>query len=663
MKNVYAIFHLNLNFSLIEEGEYLTVIQKCYWPLINILEKNKKIKIALELSGSTLENIQKYDELLIAKMKSLLKRKKLEIIASGQEQIIAPLVPYQVTLDNLRYGRDTYKKILNVDPKIAYINEQTFSDGIMDLYKEAGFKSVVLDWDNLPDETKKTCLPYQPALIKTQSGSEIIGIFISSIAMQQFRKVIFGELGQDRYLNYLNSTIKKHSIPLFPIYGDDLEIYDYKPNSLNFSLKEKKIKDFDLIEKLLKKLTELNFNFVLPTGLINKKLTGKPISITDANQTIRTKKQEKYNVTRWAVCGRGNAKINTLMFRILKNLKSFKGTKVEFELLNKELISLWGSDFRTHTTEEKWLNFQNRLGWLVRESEKYLKEKNIPFFLYDESGSEEFQKLDKIETNSVKVKFWAQKGGVLESLTFPKISNKPLCGTLMQGYFQISRLQADWFSAHTIIRLKDNSTITDLEKTEIFGPKNLNKYPVKIPIYAKLKIGSGEVVKKYSIYVNEPRVDIEKYFMFYNLEPLSFRNFNLTLMPQSFDPESMYLAVLNGGRVPEVFNLSNSSMNKFFPVEINQDDPVNLKVSSHGCQGATGGWIAIGDKTKGVAIVSDLSENYCVPIVHFERIDDTFFGRISTSVAESDETSSHFYRGKFAFKTSIIGFNDLSEIR
>lgn len=651
--SLYAIFHANLNFSLIDEREYKRVINTCYWPLLEIVQRNKKAKIGFECSGNTLQKIDKLDRKLIKTLKRLIDSEKIEFLASGMEQIIAPLVPFQITLDNLKYGQDIYKKILGIDPKIAYINEQTFSDGIIDLYKEVGYETVVLDWDSLPDESKKLNSPYRPAIIKTQTGSEIVGIFISSIAMQEFRKVVFSELSQDRYLSWLKDTIKKNHISSFPIYGDDLEIYDYKPNSLNFNLDKKSVSDFDLIEKLLKKLLESKFDLILPSELIQKNKESMPTSITNANQTVRTKKQEKYNATRWAVCGRGNSKINTSCSKIFKNLNNLKKDKERFNLLNKELISLWGSDFRTHTTEEKYLEFQARLGWLIRESEKPAEKRDTSFF-GDEFNSEEFQKIDKIETNCVKVNFWTQKGGVIESLAFPQISPKPLCGTLHQGYYQTSKLQADWFTGHTIIRLKDNNTLTDLENTDVLGPKNPKDYPIKIPIYAKVKIGSGEIVKKYSIYVNEPRIDIEKYFMFYSLEPLSFRNFNLTLFPESFDQDSMYLATINGGKTPEKFSLNNSI--------INQDELVNLKISSHGCQGATEGWVAMGDKEKGIAVISDLAENYCVPLIHFEKVDDTFFGRISTSVAESDETASHFYRGKFKFKTSVVGFKNLSEI-
>ncbi len=649
---IYAIFHLNLNFSLVDSQEHPKIIKTCYWPLLKLLEKNNKIKIGIECSGNTLSTINQIDKEFINKLKQFIKKGQIDFLASGLEQIISPLVPYQITLDNLRYGNNIYYQILGIKPKIAFLNEQTFSDGVIDLYIESGFKAVVIDWDNLPDQSKKINTPYHPAEIKTKTGSKILGIFISSIAMQQFRKAIFGELTQKQYLKWLKDILKKNSSQFFPIYGDDVEIYNYKPNSLNIRLIKKDQDDFKTMVNLLNKLLDLKYALVLPSELLLSKHQSLPINITDPSQTIRTKKQEKYNATRWAVCGRGNGKINRLCYRIHQKLNVSKNN-TNHELLNKELITLWGSDFRTHTTEEKYQHLQNRLGWLSKEVKISNKSQELPIFNEDINPSN-LRKIDHLETNAVKIKFWPQKGGVIEHLSFPKISNKPLCGTLHQGYYQQSSLQADWFTGHSIIRLKDNNTLTDLDRTEVFAPKNLDAYTEKIPVYVKLKMGFGEVVKKYSIYIDEPKIDIEKYFMFYNLEPLSFRIFNLTLNPEAFNLDTLFLATVNGGRSPEIFSLKNS--------QINQDEPVNLKISSHGCQGATTGWIAMGDAKKGLAVIYDPAENYSVPLIHFEKIDDTFFGRISTSIAESDETASHFYRGKFKFKATILGFKNIEEI-
>ena len=56
---VFALFHLNLAFSSIEEERRAEVIARCYWPLLRLAEKYPHI--GLEVSGYTLEQIALLD--------------------------------------------------------------------------------------------------------------------------------------------------------------------------------------------------------------------------------------------------------------------------------------------------------------------------------------------------------------------------------------------------------------------------------------------------------------------------------------------------------------------------------------------------------------------------------------------------------------------------
>ena len=560
--------------------------------------------------------------------------------------------------------------------------------------------------------------------------------------MSQFRRTILGELSATKYFNFLNKTSK--GLKYFPLYGDDVEIYDFNPGSINLDVKAYNSKDFAKISSVLNKiLSGGTFRFVLLGDLSVDKST--TTSLTDATLTVRTKKQEKYNSSRWAVCGRNNSRINTACYKIFSNLRmsenilTRRGLPNDKQMLKSlfgELVHLWSSDFRSHTTEYKMAEFMADLGWTLRESEDLLarliqykgnfsntfKLKNgnnqdwengvfeqeiefpagvsqgdlgveldgkrvvsqiedaefyndgsirraklvfmasVPknrdvsgrFIFGKEKNNYNFKKTNKVKTKSVSVNFWPQKGSTVESLVFPSISKHPLCGTLKQGYYLNPKLNADWFTGHTIIRNSDNAKLTDLESCELIAPLDIKKFPIRIPLMGKTKIGAGEVVKKYFVYVDEPRVDVEKHFYFYSLTPVSFRNFNLTLVPDSFDNESLYIATVNGGMNHEKFYLGET--------QINQSEMVNLKVSSHGCQGATNGWVAIGDSAKGVAVISKLNDYYSVPLIHYENSRDKFFGRISTTIAESDETAAHFFRGKFKLKNTILGYKKISEV-
>ena len=67
----YLVFHLNLAFSSIEEEAWLDVIQTCYHPLLDLVEKTG-VPIGIELTGWTLEQIERVDISWIKRFKALL---------------------------------------------------------------------------------------------------------------------------------------------------------------------------------------------------------------------------------------------------------------------------------------------------------------------------------------------------------------------------------------------------------------------------------------------------------------------------------------------------------------------------------------------------------------------------------------------------------------
>ena len=88
---LFAVFHLNLAFSSIEEDQRDDVITRCYLPLLCLAREHGPIGI--EATGFTLEEIAKRDPSWIAEARDLIARDRIELIGSGYAQMIAPLVP------------------------------------------------------------------------------------------------------------------------------------------------------------------------------------------------------------------------------------------------------------------------------------------------------------------------------------------------------------------------------------------------------------------------------------------------------------------------------------------------------------------------------------------------------------------------------------------
>ena len=95
MKNIYSLFHINTSFSSIEKKDLKKVIKRCYWPLLNLVEKNN-FKISIEANGKSLSDINSLDPEWIRRLKKLIHLKRCEFIGSGYSQIIAPSVPFEI---------------------------------------------------------------------------------------------------------------------------------------------------------------------------------------------------------------------------------------------------------------------------------------------------------------------------------------------------------------------------------------------------------------------------------------------------------------------------------------------------------------------------------------------------------------------------------------
>lgn len=131
---LYSIFHLNTSFSSIEENQIPNVVNKCYWPLLELAILDG-VKISIEASASTLIDIYKVDKYFIYRLKHLIKLNRCEFIGSGYKQIIGPLVPFEVNNYNIKRGNQIYKEMIGYKPNIFFVNEQAISKSMIDLYR------------------------------------------------------------------------------------------------------------------------------------------------------------------------------------------------------------------------------------------------------------------------------------------------------------------------------------------------------------------------------------------------------------------------------------------------------------------------------------------------------------------------------------------------
>ena len=224
----YILFHLNLMFSSIEEAQRLEVIHRCYEPLLDLAERG--IPVAIEASGLTLEIVEQLAPDWIARLKGLVASGRAEFVGAGYAQAIGPLMPWSVVARNLALGRTVYRKLLGTDPRVALVNEQAYSAGLVPLYREDGYDAIVMDWDDPASHHAEwnRHWRYHPQRAQGVEGAEIGLLWSNTIAFQKLQRLAHGDISLDDYADFVLS----HRGPVdrvFALYTNDAECFDFRP--------------------------------------------------------------------------------------------------------------------------------------------------------------------------------------------------------------------------------------------------------------------------------------------------------------------------------------------------------------------------------------------------------------------------------------------------
>ena len=637
----YLVFHLNLAFSSIEEEVCPDVIETCYHPLLDLIEKTG-IPIGIELTGWTLKQIERIDIAWIERFKVLLNTGACELIGSGYCQIIAPLVPYKVNEWNQKLGIESYKKILGCRPEIVLVNEMAFSSSLVDLYSQFGYKGFIMDRDNirLALKLEKLQMSVVPTHAKGGGDTVLPVLWSDSILFQKVQHFAHGDISINDYLDYLKNRINNNE-SIFPIYCNDAEVFDYRPGRFSEERPTHLEGEWNRIERLLKSISSnTEIEFISPTQALEASNKGKNrlvSKLTNAAYPIPVKKQGKYNITRWAITGRNDLWLNTMCHRIEKHLT---GSKNNNHNDWRELCELWASDLRTHITDKRWSKAKGQLSILLKQhgiSNAFNSKPKIGGkydALKSVTGQYGSTKIDideegillSISTKNIKLELNLRRGLAIQNLAFSSHKMEPCIGTLPHGYFPCISLGADYYSGGMVVELPlQRRRVTDLEKVE---PIFLIKDNGNIEIRAEIKTHFGSIIKVIEVSINSEKVSLSYIFPKWDKIVGSVRLGVITLLNQ-FSHKNTKILCSNGGENNEVFNFSG---------EFNHTKPASTPVSSSRGLGATTGKIQIINNGKSVNLQWDPSECAVMPMLHNESFNDRILSRVLFSMKEVDDT-------------------------
>jgi len=640
-KNSFLFFHFNLFFSSIDEDQRKLIIKKCYYPIIYIAKKSN-IPINIEASARTLLEIKKIDKKFIKILKELIIAKKIYFVGSGYNQIISPLVPFEITSKNLEFGNYYYKKILGIRPETALINEMAFSETISEIYFDSGYKNIIIDFENLvlSPEDRKNKIPN--TFFSNSKKNKINIIYASSYLFQQFQCCIYGDISINKYVHILNKYKNKIDISL-PIYSGDAEIFNFRAG--RFLAERKKTHDewarvYELLDTITK---QTGINFLLISSFKKNKFKNK-IYNSSAEAPIIVKKQPKYNISRWAVTGRMDQKINTDCFKIFKNKKKII-QKIGKRNFYERLLDLWASDFRTHITNKRWKRFDKNLKYMLSKIKKEKQEiqinKNNNFNEITTSNNVYFDQektLLFINTSKIKIILNLRRGLSIESLAYKSHKFIPIIGTIHSYKTKSIYEGADFYSGHTTHEIMSKMLkITDLNqvKPKIYEDKSV------IKIYSIQNLKYSKIAKTIEIKKNSESVIVNTHYKSNKKNIGSVRINNISFL--NVNKKKIIYSCNNGGK-----RNKNYELKKYF----DQSLPPTKFVSTTSGLGCTDSKLNFLIGKNKINFKWDNAKNFVLPSLQYKKIKNQKILRIFFCNQEYDETS-HPIKSSYNFKLEI----------
>lgn len=636
--HLFTIFHLNIAYSSIETEARSEVVERCYWPLLR-LARELDLPFGIEASAYTLEVLAEIAPECLRELRRLTTDGPCEFIGSGYAQIIGPLVPAQVNAANLRLGLKVYEQLLGKRPRLALVNEQAYSAGMVGHYLDAGYTAIVMDWNN-PAGHHPEWNPewrYHPQYACSGDGRKIPLLWNNSIFFQKFQRYVHGESELEEYLDFIHHHVTD-SGRFIALYGNDVEIFDFRPGryATEPDLHGDRGGEWKRISDLFRVLKGDNrLRLISPCEMLDRITendAGNLLRLESTQEPIPVKKQAKYNVSRWAISGRDDLGINTACWRIFRALQSDPDAKDEKW---KELCYVWSSDFRTHITERRWTGYNERLMAFEKQLgiDKLEEGRRLPLGSQAGGGSLPLHTMINevggyltVEVGRVKIRLNCRRGLAIDALWFKDVSSEPLCGTLPHGYFDDISLGADFYTGHLVLEAPGRPRLTDLSPVI---PQIHQGEDGEVTVSVSIATPLGMIEK--IIVVGDNAVKLTSRLNWQELPLGSLRVAAITLNPLAFDRQSLMYRTHNGGFQTETFVLTDQP--------VNHGESASFLVSAKQVLGITEGIVELGDGAKVLRVSVDKQSTALVGLVTFRPAGASYFARCSFSANEMDETS------------------------
>ena len=146
-----------------------------------------------------------------------------------------------------------------------------FSSSMVDIYKEAGYRCIIMDRDNvrLALALEEQPISAVPTHGKGPAGGVLPMLWADSILFQKVQHVVHGDSREADYLDYISKRVAGGET-LLPLYCNDAEIFDFRPGRFKEERPTHPEGEWNRLKRVLKNIETINgFSWCSPTGAVD----------------------------------------------------------------------------------------------------------------------------------------------------------------------------------------------------------------------------------------------------------------------------------------------------------------------------------------------------------------------------------------------------------
>ena len=147
-------YYDNYNGRQSNERIFKKVAKKSYYPMLNLLSENMdkypEFKVSLSITGTWLEQAEKWEPDLIRIIRRMVDSKQAEIVGETYYHSLAYFYNLDEFNDQVKMHAETIKRLFGVEPKVFRNTEFAYNDSLARWAEAQGYEAILAEgWDKI----------------------------------------------------------------------------------------------------------------------------------------------------------------------------------------------------------------------------------------------------------------------------------------------------------------------------------------------------------------------------------------------------------------------------------------------------------------------------------------------------------------------------------